>query len=306
MSFELHAEKSVRSNLRRLVRKQLEKSEGSLQNFSHESRDEIVHDLRKRLKKIRALVRLVRSEIGEHTYHDVNYRFRDAARPLTEVRDAKILLQTFDRLLQHFHEHLPPRGFRQLREALEQNLRDVRRRVLVQQKTLRKIARFVKHERRELMPWLEASNHWFALRCGLEDAYRRAADAFQDAGRDPTVEKLHEWRKQTKYLHYQLVTIRPLWPERIDELVKETGSLGDLLGDNHDLAVLQQKLTDAQPSFSTQEDRDVLCPLCEQRREAFLRESLSLGERFFQEQPAAFVRRLKTCWKAWRRESAAS
>ena len=52
-------------------------------------RSAAVHEVRKSLKKIRAALRLVRPVIGDKSYRRENTCFRDAARPLTEVRDAR-------------------------------------------------------------------------------------------------------------------------------------------------------------------------------------------------------------------------
>src|SRR5262249_24261035 len=93
MSFELNADDSLRKSLRRMVRKQvgnaLEERTGPHQG----PRDVVVHDARKGLKRVRAVLRLVRPVIGEKVFQRENTCFRDAARPLTEVRDARILVE---------------------------------------------------------------------------------------------------------------------------------------------------------------------------------------------------------------------
>jgi CHAD domain-containing protein len=135
---------------------------------------------------------------------------------------------------------------------------------------------------------------------GLKDVYRRARAAFADAAADPTIEKLHEWRKQAKYLRYQLEVLRPLWPERMEELATEADRMGDLLEDDHDLAVLRQMLTDDSGSFGDESDRETLLALIDRRQAELEQEAMLLGDRFFQDRPREFVRRLKGFWKTWR------
>ena len=60
------------------------------------------------------------------------------------------------------------------------------------------------------------------------------------AADDPTVEDLHEWRKQAKYLWNQLQVLEPLWPAVMEELANQAHELGRLLGDDHALAVLRE------------------------------------------------------------------
>ena len=120
---------------------------------------------------------------------------------------------------------------------------------------------------------------------------------------EPTVEHLHEWRKQAKYLRYQLEVLRPIWPERMEELAKEADRMGDLLGDDHDLAVLRQMLTEDPERFGDEGDREVLSALIERRRAELEQEAMLLDQRFFQDSPRDFARRLKGYWKAWRAQA---
>src|SRR5262249_16024602 len=147
--------------------------------------------------------RLVRPAIGERSYRKENKRFRDAARPLTQVRDAKILIETLDDLTEHFQEHIAGRSFGKVRKALQNHLRSVRRRVLDEQQAFNTVAAGVSEGGKRTRRWSSVPNKWPALGDGLKMVFRRAADAFAEAQRDPTVENLHEWRKQAKYLRYQ-------------------------------------------------------------------------------------------------------
>src|SRR5262249_28205939 len=120
-----------------------------------------------------------------------------------------------------------------------------------------------------------------------------------------TVEKLHEWRKQAKYLRYQLVVLRLLWPERMEELSNEADRMGDLLGEDHDLVVLQQMLTEDPGRFGGARDQVGLMALIDRRRAEVEEEVLFLGRRFFQDRPRDFARRLKGYWKTWRAQAEA-
>src|SRR4051794_31867359 len=84
----------------RILRKQVGKALEAL-NTDGPLADEVVHDARKRLKKARALLRLLREALGPRIYRRENACLRDAGRPLTEVRDAKVLVDTFDELAEH-------------------------------------------------------------------------------------------------------------------------------------------------------------------------------------------------------------
>jgi len=304
MSFALKPDRCLRKNIHRIARKQLDNALVELTG-EKDPRDEAVHEARKCLKKLRAVLRLVRPAIRAKSFRAENVCFRDAARPLTEVRDAKILIETLDGLVEHFRAQIAGRAFADVRKALQDHLRGVRKQVLDEQNAFATVGEVVRQAARRVNRWTDVPNRWPALGAGLEDTYRRAGTAYRKAATDPTVPALHEWRKQVKYLRYQLELLRPIWPERLEELATEADHLGDLLGDDHDLAVLRQLLTDEPDRFGAAGDRELLLALIDRRRAELEEESLRLGERFFQERPRAFVRRLKGYWKAWRAPTAA-
>jgi CHAD domain-containing protein len=303
MSFELKAEESLRKGVRRIVRKQMEGALEYLTGPQKGSRDEAIHEARKCFKKIRAMLRLVWPAIGTKSYRGENICFRDAGRPLTEVRDARIFLETLDRLVEHFKEHVVGRSFGDVRHALQVNLRAVRKRVLDEQNAFAVVSETVRQAQGRIKSWADVPNKGAVVRAGLEDVYRRARNAYEAAATEPTVEELHEWRKRAKYLRYQLEALRPIWPGRMEELANEADRMGDLLGDDHDLAMLRRMLSEAPEHFGDEGDREVLSALIDRRRAELEQEALLLGRRFFQDSPRAFARRLKGYWKAWRAQA---
>ena len=60
---------------------------------------EAVHEARKDLKKLRAVLRLLRSRVGKQLYRRENTDFRDTARLLATSRDAQVHLDTLDALV---------------------------------------------------------------------------------------------------------------------------------------------------------------------------------------------------------------
>src|SRR5262245_24595938 len=299
MSIQLRPEEPLRKSLRRIVRKQMDAVLEAL-TAAKGPRDEVVHEVRKSLKKIRAVLRLVRPVLGVKCYRRENTCLRDAARPLTEVRDARILIETLDKLLEHFQEHIAGRSFADVRAALWDNLRAVRKRVLNEHNAFVVVAESVSQVRERVKDWADVPDKWSSVGAGLQDVSRQARAAFRDAAADPSVAKLHEWRKQVKYLRYQFEVLRPLWPERMEELAAEADRMGDLLGDDHDLAVLRQMLTrDPRPVADGGEGETLLARI-DRRRAELAQELLLLGERFFQDRPRELARRLKGYWKTWR------
>jgi CHAD domain-containing protein len=300
MSFELKADESLQRSLRRIVRKQLGNALKELTVPDPGPRDEVVHDARKALKRVRAVLRLVRPVIGEKAFQRENTCFRDAARPLTEVRDARILVETLDKLIEHFKEHIADQSFSDVRKSLQAHLREVRRRVLDEQNAFAVVAETIRRERDGVKGWMKVPNRWRSVGLGLKETYRRAKHSFKVAKADPTDEQLHEWRKQAKSLFYQLEILRPLWTERVDEIVAEVDQVGGLLGDDHDLVVLRQMVKDDSEKLGDDGDRGMLLALIDRRRDELQQEVMLLGERFFQDKVRDFASRFSGYWKTWR------
>ena len=57
----------------------------------------------------------------------------------------------------------------------------------------------------------------------------------------------HDWRKRAKDVWYQLRLLQDTWPDVMKAMAGQASQLSDLLGDDHDLAVLSTKLEGDQP-----------------------------------------------------------
>jgi CHAD domain-containing protein len=305
VSFKLRPEESVGHAVRRLVRKQIDQAVGQLTGQSRGPRIEAVHDARKRFKKVRAVLRLVRDELGRAVFDRENHCFRDAGRPLSAVRDAQVLVDTVDKLRDHFKDEVPHEVFSPAREALKVRQKAVVKRVLDGENAAAAVSATAQEARERVADWADVPNRWAVLRAGLRRVYRQGRSAYRSACSAPRVEVLHEWRKRVKDLWHQLQVLRPLWPENLEALANEAHHLGDLLGDDHDLAVLHDLLTEEPPLGVDPEGMQALLDLIDRRRAELQQAAVALGRRLYAERPKAFLRRLGAYWHAWRSEKAA-
>ncbi|OYV78905.1 MAG: hypothetical protein B7Z73_19380, partial [Planctomycetia bacterium 21-64-5] len=99
MAYRWNAQKSSRSNLRRLARNQLLGAIDKL-NAPPADRPDAVHEARLHLKKVRALLRLVRIAARD-VYKQENAALRDIARTLAFERDRQATIEALDKLLDH-------------------------------------------------------------------------------------------------------------------------------------------------------------------------------------------------------------
>ena len=123
-SFAFRANEDLPHAVRRIARHQIDMLRDELRRAP---RRDAVHEARKSSKKARAVVRLVRDEIGEKRYRRENTTLRDAVRPLAPVRDAEVLVHTLDVLAERFADDVRLRTLDAVRRALRTDARRVRR-----------------------------------------------------------------------------------------------------------------------------------------------------------------------------------
>ena len=291
-AFKLKKKESAKKGIRRVAHDRAEDAVGLLRD---EEADpiEAVHEARKDLKKLRATLKLVRPLIGDKTYGRENARFRDAGRALSDVRDAQVRAQTIDALAKRFSDDPPPGGWWTLRALLVDDasgngaLESLREQVSDE----------IERGDQAIEDWPLGANGFDLLGPGLKRAYSRGRRRFRDARKDPSDERLHEWRKRSKDLWYHLRLVRRAWPEVMTTTADEAHELSDRLGDDHDLVVLTADLEDARPPLS-HEQLEHLRKLIGKRRKELQGEAFAYGERLFAEKPKRFVERIERYWDA--------
>ena len=296
MALELDKQDQVPGGIRKIVCKRIDKALAMLNGKNRSVSDKAVHDVRKRFKEIRGTLRLVRDELGEKTFRKENRAFRDAGRPLSELRDAKVLVDTLDNLLEHFQGRVKAQEFAPLRRKLLEKRRQIRKKVLTQDHAVAEVVKEIREARKRVKKWPLENCGWSAVEGGVERVYAQGRKAMTRARENPTDESLHEWRKRSKDLRYELELLEPLWRETIGALAEQARHLTDLLGEDHDLAVLGT--LPPQLNADAPLDNELLLALINERRAALQREAFELGEKLYAETEKGFIKRLKDYWKA--------
>ncbi|HVY82083.1 MAG TPA: CHAD domain-containing protein [Steroidobacteraceae bacterium] len=289
------------------LRKQVERAREILER--KRLTDEDVHEARKHLKKARAALRLLRPVLKGSSYRAWNSAMRDAARPLSAARDSKVLLDTLRLLGEEYGEpvhsmHLE--GFRRvLREQRGHTSRDAlgaRSKVLAHS---RRLLREV-HAGVERLRIARDADDWSPIRTGLKRVYSRGRRALAEARNAGSPEAFHEWRKQVKYLRYNLECLEPLWPAMMGEMADQAHRLTDYLGDEHDLSVLRETALAHRAAFRDPATVGALLALIDRCQSQLREKSLLLGSRLYQEKPRVFADRISDYWRNWRDEKSAA
>jgi len=298
MGYCIKATESSAAGVKRIANEQLDRAIEEIDDSSL-TRHECVHQVRKRCKKLRGLLRLVRPELGAE-YSSENAWFRDSARELSQFRDAQALLECCDKVLNYYAGSIHTGDFAEL----EYQLAAFRDKSAAKQSdienalfTFRQRISEAK-DRVENWPLQEQAFDLFSK--GLAKTYRRGRSALRAAYQEPTVENFHEWRKRVKYHWYHTRLLKKLWPELMESRADELKKLADYLGDDHDLAVLEQTLLAEPESFGPPEMREAFVGLLRQRQAQLRQAARPLGERLFAEKATRHAKRLERYWQVWR------
>jgi CHAD domain-containing protein len=261
-----------------------------------------VHSARKKMKRLRGMLRLVRDDLGYRVYREENVLLRDTARTLSAVRDAWVLVATLRSLRRNYADLLDNETFA-TPEAWLLDRHVERHRMVTGPIVTNAIcnlgaarARYAEFSIEEAI-----SNDYAALAKGIERVYRRGHRGLERAAATRNVEDLHEWRKRVKYLRYQMEALTPMYPILIGSTARSLDELAELLGDDHDLAVLAETILEHPESCRDERERWMLIALIHERRTRMQAQALGLGTALYVEKPAAFVDRIGAYWEAGRR-----
>lgn len=260
---------------------------------------EAVHEARKRLKRHRALYRLVR-KVASDFAREENIRFRDIARSLAFARDATALVETAEYLEAFALSDTQGEALRSITamlrerrdEALdhEAGLDEAIAAAIVGCKTGR--------ERLEALSLPDDLKKTSKLvRTGWAKQRAKARQALSSCREQADVEHFHDLRKagQTYWMHLGLM--RRLWPSAMRAKRADTKRLVDILGHEHDLSILAA-VADREPDrFGNGERLALLLDAIIERQQALRAEALELADEVFSESAGTESRIVGLLWR---------
>ena len=301
MSYELCPDEALADGVRRICREQITKAidvaSGTIQTD-----DTPVHQTRKYLKKARAALRLLRKEIGRSAFRQQDHHLRDAARLISDLRDAEVRLDTVRQL-----QSIRPRHRRTHYRKVEQMLTlDLENFLAAFAEWQSQAIPILKQAEAAMDTW---TIHHFdnrQLRKAVQATYKCARCRLSEARKLPSAQTFHEFRTEAKVLNYQLRIIRPINPVVLKNLSDELSSVGELLGRAHDLTFLADRLhCDGRHTPWAREAHKLLAVL-EVSESDLQRAAADLAERFFAERPRDFGDRIDNWLDEWTASRSAS
>jgi CHAD domain-containing protein len=262
---------------------------------SKQEADEYVHYVRTTIKRLRALLRLIRPVVGETFFNRENARLRKAGRRLAVARDAEVARETLKILsISGEPEKKAVGAVLADLESRAESGADI-------SEALGEVRKDLVQTKRNLQRLEVANGEWEVVGRGLHEVYRQGRKRMNRALRDGGDEAFHKWRIRVKNFFYELQLLEPVWPKRVDRMTSRLSKLQEKIGLDHDIVVLKALLRRTPERFGGTEavERVIHCLDGESRK---LRHAVEpLGEKIFTKKPRQLVRKLGRHWSNWRR-----
>lgn len=299
-AYRLEARESPTEGMRRIALGRAERAAERLQEAERaEDPSECIHAARKDLKKLRAVIRLLRRELGDELYRTENERYRRAGKLLSPSRDAEVKVETLEDLREHFSGRLAAVDTADwLEELRRERDRAVQEAGESGADSIRMALAAVEEGRARIHAWPLKADSWKLMGSGFGRAYRRGRREMSRAAADPSGANMHQWRKRAKDLWYHLRILRDARPKALRDSLEEADRLADTLGDHHDLTVLRDDLLSRELPLA---ERPALVAAIEKRQGELAAAAFDLGQRLYRKKPKAFRRKVRRGWKKWRR-----
>jgi CHAD domain-containing protein len=316
MTSKFDSQEAFRRAIPRLARERIDRVLESLSEKPQPGAESI-HEARKTLKSLRALLQLARGSIDAEVRRSENIFFRNAGRSLSPLRDPQALLEALDYFSDgHDQSGISTPKQESIRAFIEKIQGKIEQRLVdrLPPREVRKLLRELRVVRRRAALWFEdvpagIGNEWETfVGIGLRRTYRKAKNLvwqFEMMGHEMSDDNTwHELRKSAKALGYQLRLLKPIWPKMMSASVDEIDQLTDRLGDANDLAILRAKILnepyDPSETLESGETRRIFLQMLGRRKQKLQSEAFKLAKLVYAEKPGQFERRLAAYWRVGR------
>jgi CHAD domain-containing protein len=293
LTFKLDPARPVSEAIQHAACSEVEAAYGAI--ATPRDRHKGVHEARKCLKRLRSLLILIRPGLPDPVFQDINRKLRTVAKGLAPARDAHALFEAIEKLLSKDGEG-ETQAVRSLRTWLAQRRRVAETRLQDRMgvDAMRGLAAL-----RPTMASLAVYPDTFEpIALGLRDCYRQGRKAFDRAFETGDDERFHDWRKTLQQHWRQMQLLSPCQPSELSVRVDFSRSLSQVLGDDHDMAMLCRLVSAPTMMFAGHEETKRFLKRCQRRQKVLRDEAKTLGSRLFSERPRPFVERIRSYWDA--------
>lgn len=252
-----------------------------------------VHQARLQFKRARALVRMARFGLDKEDSQRLNHFFRDQGKALSSLRDLEVMLNVLKTIL----IEIPAGEEHSLLTHFRARLMDQRKKLQKndhEDKARKEVIHRLTRMQREIASLEPLGGSPGAFLTGVRVGFDACRKRFHDLRNHPNDQALHNWRKQVKFLWYQMELLAGLWPVRFNAWISDLKTLSQGLGRHHDLVLLETALL-AFLENETEKKLTLTLAKIREEKESLTTETLSLGRKFFAAKGTCLYRQLEAC-----------
>jgi CHAD domain len=292
MGFRFRLNEPLEGAVRRIGIEQIERAEAKL--AAGADMGKAVHETRKGLKRIRALLRLIRPGLKDGVYKSENSRFRSIAALLAPSRDGLILGDTL-RALERQCAGGPDAAFTAAGKAIAERTQQNRE---IENEGITKARLKLAAARKKFQALRLSPDDFSMLEAGLETCFRRARRSFAAAYGTRCDHAFHDWRKGVQTHWRQMALLSHAWPGYFESRVETARTLSQLLGEDHDLFQLTTFIRSLGDDRLSALQGEAIEDLARKRQEELRRSAAPYGRMLFAEGARGFSRRTAVIWAA--------
>lgn len=296
MAYRIKVDVPLEKSFRRIGEEQFEMAERRL--IEDPNVEIAVHSARKAVKRLRAMLRLVRPGMAAGDFKRENERLRDIGRAMAQRRDEDVLRETVAKLMTvKSVGKLMPESFSDRLGAVLEARRSEARQTM---ETVR-VAKALGKARRKFEQIALDIDTFDVVADGVAQTYGKGQSAYGMAMVSPTVEHIHDFRKsvQRHWRHMQLIS--PLWPQVFKARAGLAREISELLGRDHDIAAVMVLIEDECGTLGIERVRARLVKACAKQQFQLRQSAWVRAEVLYGGEARHWRRVLPKYWRSARR-----
>lgn len=299
MAFQLRPDESVTHGFQRLARKELKSTRGGL-GKSRPPGDEPIHEARKSVKKVRAILQLIDDD-GGSGLGGVEKRLRSVSQTLSGLRDRDVMMETLAQFRarhpQLFDEHTFARLHRDLAARKRDAIKTAGRKDI-----WKTVDRKLRAVRRDAKRWRLEHSGLKAMTRGIRAAHRRGRQALKRAKKRQRASDFHTWRKEMKALWYALRLVEESG-RYVRRDIRALHRAETLLGDEHNLVVLCEELSSDRTICRGPVEIDRLRLLADRDQCRLREKAIAAVRHVYERRSGAYASDVERACKTWHRHT---
>jgi len=264
----------------------------------------------KAMARVGAVLRLVRTSIGDEAYRTELLILNDTSELLGGLLAGQPELRALDQLRARYQPVIQATAFTELRNQLLHRHQLERLKALSEGAALEHTLQRLRRARARFAAWPmddhtdarmygrePVADSFDALAGGLGRTYRRGRKHWRAAGEGDT-DAFPKWRREVRHLGHQLHLVSSSWPEVIAATASTCARLEAVLAEESGVRQLQTAVDHDATLIINEVERSLLDAIASHSRSELEYVAETLGGRLFVEPPKQFLDRMHAYWRA--------